>query len=107
MFCTEERPQGLSLAKMKELEVKPVPIANVSCFNDDVWEAKRSEITVEAVLKSCVLFIIALATVIANLLFLLILRSSKYHRHIHVQVENELFFFPPQQSYKLYSFPFS
>ena len=26
--------------KMREIKIGPVPIANVSCFNDDVWDTK-------------------------------------------------------------------
>ena len=83
MFCTEERV--LSANKMREIKIGPVPISNVSCFNDNVWEAIGRP-GLEAVIKTSILAILALATVLANLIFILVLRSNKFRRHAHVQV---------------------
>ncbi len=82
MFCTEEK--ALLSHKMREIKIRPVPIANVSCFNTDVWEHGR--ISAEAVIKSAILTALALAALIVNLIFVLVLRSNKYHRFVHVQV---------------------
>ena len=83
MFCTEERV--LSANKMREIKIGPVPISNVSCFNDNVWEAIGRP-GLEAVIKTSILAILAMATVLANLIFILVLRSNKFRRHAHVQV---------------------
>jgi hypothetical protein len=83
MFCIEEL--GHMSAKMREIVTRPVPMWNVSCFNEEVWETKIHNVTLEAVLKSSVLFILAFATITVNLFFVLILRSNKYQRHVHVQ----------------------
>ena len=83
MFCTEERV--LSANKMREIKIGPVPISNVSCFNDNVWEAIGRP-GLEAVIKTSILAFLALATVLANLIFILVLRSNKFRRHAHVQV---------------------
>ena len=82
MFCAEEK--ALWSHKMREIKIRPVPIANVSCHNDDVWETKH--IALEAVIKTAFLAFLASAALIANLLFVLVLRSHKYQRHVHVQV---------------------
>lgn len=82
MFCTEERV--LSANKMREIKIGPVPISNVSCFNDNVWEAIGRP-GLEAVIKTSILAILAMATVLANLIFILVLRSNKFRRHAHVQ----------------------
>ena len=83
MFCTEERV--LSANKMREIKIGPVPISNVSCFNDNVGEAIGRP-GLEAVIKTSILAFLALATVLANLIFILVLRSNKFRRHAHVQV---------------------
>ena len=83
MFCTEERV--LLSNKMREIKIGPVPIANVSCFNDDVWETKAWP-GLDVVIKTSILAILAVATVMSNLIFILVLRSNKYRCHAHVQV---------------------
>ena len=82
MFCTEDRPRLTS--KMREIQIRPVPIANVSCHNEEVWDTRV--LAWQNVLQSSVLAILALVTLIANLIFVLVLRSNKYHRSVHVQV---------------------
>ena len=82
MFCTEDRPRLTS--KMREIQIRPVPIANVSCHNEEVWDTRI--LAWQNVLQSSVLAVLALATLIANLIFVLVLRSNKYHRSVHVQV---------------------
>ena len=81
MFCTEETVLS---EKMREIKIRPEPISNVSCYNENVWESKI--ISLEGVVKAAILAFIAIATLIANLTFVLVLRSNKYHRHVHVQV---------------------
>ena len=71
--------------KMREIKIGPVPIANVSCFNDNVWE-KKVQPGIDGIIKTLILAILALATVSANLIFILVLRSNKFRRHAHVQV---------------------
>ena len=82
MFCTEETVLS---AKMREIKIRPVPISNVSCHNDYVWESRKS-FQIEAVFKVAILAILAASTLLANLVFVLVLRSNKYHKHVHVQV---------------------
>ncbi len=95
--------------------VLPVPIKNISCYNEEVWEnlAERP-VSVSEVVKTTILASMALVTVLVNMLFVLVLRSSKYLRHTQVQVTFDLKFllFPPRFSAKemiaiCYIFPFS
>ena len=86
MFCTEDRPRLTS--KMREIQIRPVPIANVSCHNEEVWDTRI--LAWQNVMQSSVLAILAMATLIANLIFVLVLRSNKYHRSVHVQVRFHL-----------------
>lgn len=83
MFCTEEERTLLS-HKMREIKIRPVPIANISCFNEAVWETHR--VSVEAVIKAAILAFLATVALLVNLVFVLVLRSSKYQKHVHVQV---------------------
>ena len=83
MFCTEDRP--LLSSKMREIQIRPVPIANVSCHNEEVWDTRI--LLWQNVLQSSLLAFLALATLIANLIFVLVLRSNKYHKSVHVQVK--------------------
>ena len=84
MFCKET---SMMSSKTGAIQVLPIPYANFTCFNDEIWEAKLAGITIEAVIKSTVLFLMSLATVSVNLIFLMVLRSTKYQRRVQVQVK--------------------
>jgi len=83
MFCKET--SIMSTKTGAAIQVLPIPYANFSCFNDEIWEAKLAGITIEAVIKSTVLFLMSFATVSVNLIFLMVLRSPKYQRCVQVQ----------------------
>ena len=85
MFCKET--SIMSTKTGAAIQVLPIPYANFSCYNDEIWEAKLAGITIEAVIKSTVLFLMSFATVSVNLIFLMVLRSSKYQRCVQVQVK--------------------
>ena len=85
MFCKET--SIMSTKTGAAIQVLPIPYANFSCFNDEIWEAKLAGITIEAVIKSTVLFLMSFATVSVNLIFLMVLRSPKYQRCVQVQVK--------------------
>ena len=88
MFCKET--SMMSSKTGAAIQVLPIPYANFTCFNDEIWEAKLAGITVEAVIKSTVLFLMSLATISVNLIFLMVLRSPKYQRRVQVQVKKNL-----------------
>ena len=87
MFCLESKIASMS-SKIGDCVILPKPMANVTCHNEEIWEVKMAQITLEDVIKSSVLFLMSLATIIVNLIFLVILRSTKYHRRVQVQVSN-------------------
>ena len=71
-------------------KASPLPLANISCYNQDYYEAQIENISIEAVIKSSVLFLLALATIIFNLIFVLVIRSAKYQRRVQVQVTSRI-----------------
>ena len=87
MFCHEVKKALMAYVKIGDIKkASPLPIANISCYNQDYYEAQIENISIEAVIKSSVLFILALATIIFNLIFVLVIRSAKYQRRVQVQV---------------------
>ena len=87
MFCHEVKKALMAYVKIGDIKkASPLPLANISCYNQDYYEAQVENISIEAVIKSSVLFVLALATIIINLIFVLVIRSAKYQRRVQVQV---------------------
>ena len=91
MFCHEVKKALMAYVKIGDIKkASPLPLANISCYNQDYYEAQIENISIEAVIKSSVLFLLALATIIFNLIFVLVIRSAKYQRRVQVQVTSRI-----------------
>ena len=99
MFCHEVKKALMAYVKIGDIKkASPLPLANISCYNQDYYEAQIENISIEAVIKSSVLFVLALATILFNLIFVLVIRSAKYQRRVQVQVTFKILF---QSSWKI------
>ena len=73
----------------KEISLRPIPVWNVSCNNDKVWnklEIPSTMIAIENVSKFSCLLVLSIGIIAINIIFVTVLSNKRFNRNIFPQV---------------------